>query len=43
MKLTRPIKMCLNEILVKSVHVGKCLSDTFPVYKGLRQGDALHH
>jgi hypothetical protein len=32
--------MCLNEICSK-VHVGKHLSDTFPVQNGLKQGDAL--
>jgi hypothetical protein len=39
-KLVRLIKMCLNEIYSK-VHVGKLLSDIFPIQKGLKQGDAL--
>jgi hypothetical protein len=32
--------MCLNEICNK-VHIGKHLSDNFPVLSGLKQGDAL--
>jgi hypothetical protein len=32
--------MCLNETYSK-VHVGKHLSDTFPIQNGLKQGDAL--
>jgi hypothetical protein len=32
--------MCLNETCSK-VHVGKYLSDTFPIQNGLKQGDAL--
>jgi hypothetical protein len=32
--------MCLNETFSK-VHVGKHLSDTFPIQNGLKQGDAL--
>jgi hypothetical protein len=39
-KLVRPIKMCLNETYSK-VHVGKLLSDKFPIQNGLKQGDAL--
>jgi hypothetical protein len=33
-KLVRLIKMCLNEIYSK-VHVGKLLSDIFPIHSGL--------
>jgi hypothetical protein len=40
MKLVRLIKMCLNETYSK-VHIGKHLSDSFPVQNGLKQGDAL--
>jgi hypothetical protein len=40
MKLVRLIKMCLNETSSK-VHMGKILSDAFPIQNGLRQGDAL--
>jgi hypothetical protein len=40
MKLVRLIKMCLNETYSK-VHIGKHLSDSFPVQNGLQQGDAL--
>jgi hypothetical protein len=32
--------MCLNETYSK-VHVGKLLSNTFPIQNGLKQGDAL--
>jgi hypothetical protein len=32
--------MCLNETCSK-VHVGKLLSDKFPIQNGLKQGDAL--
>jgi len=32
--------MCLNETYSK-VHVGKHLSDTFPIQNGTKQGDAL--
>jgi hypothetical protein len=39
-KLTRLIKMCLNETCSK-VCVGKLLSDKFPTQNGLKQGDAL--
>jgi hypothetical protein len=35
-KLVRLMKMCLNEIYSK-VHVGKFLSDTFPIQNGLKQ------
>jgi hypothetical protein len=38
-KLVRPIKMCLNEIHSK-FHIGKHLSDNFPIQNGLKQGDA---
>jgi hypothetical protein len=40
MKLVRLIKMCLNETYSK-VHMGKHLSDTFPIENGPKQGDAL--
>jgi hypothetical protein len=40
MKLVRLIKMCLNETYSKR-HVGKHLSDTFPIRNGLKQGGAL--
>jgi hypothetical protein len=39
-KLVRLIKMCLNETYTK-VHIGKLLSDKFPIQNGLKQGDAL--
>jgi hypothetical protein len=39
-KLVRIIKMCLNETYSK-VHIGKLLSDKFPIQNGLKQGDAL--
>jgi hypothetical protein len=39
-KLARLIKMCLNETYSK-VHIGKHLSDKFPIQNGLNQGDAL--
>jgi hypothetical protein len=32
--------MCLNEIYSK-VHIGKHLSDSFPIQSGLKQGNAL--
>jgi hypothetical protein len=38
-KLVRLI-MCLNETYSK-VRIGKHLSDSFPIQKGLKQGDAL--
>jgi hypothetical protein len=40
MKLARLIKMCLDETCSK-VHIGKHLSDSFPIQNGLRQRDAL--
>jgi hypothetical protein len=40
MKLIRLIKLCLNETYRK-VHVGKNLSDMFPIRSGLKQWDAL--
>jgi hypothetical protein len=40
MKLVRLIKMCLNETYSK-VHIGKRLSESFPILNGLKQGDAL--
>jgi hypothetical protein len=39
-KLVRLIKMCLNETYGK-FHIGKHLSDNFPIQNGLKQGDAL--
>jgi hypothetical protein len=38
-KLVRLIKMCLNEN--SKVHIGKLLSDKFPIQNELKQGDAL--
>jgi hypothetical protein len=38
--LVRLIKMCLNETYSK-VHVGKLLSDKFPLQNWLKQGDVL--
>jgi hypothetical protein len=32
--------MCLNEAYSEA-HVGKCLSDEFPIQNGLKQGQAL--
>jgi hypothetical protein len=40
MKLVRLIRMCFNETYSK-VHIGKLLSERFPVHNGLKQGDAL--
>jgi hypothetical protein len=34
------IKMCLNETFI-TVHIGKNLSDKFPIQNGLKQGDVL--
>jgi hypothetical protein len=34
------IKMCLNETY-STAHVGKNLSDKFPIQNGLKQGDTL--
>jgi hypothetical protein len=39
MELVRLISMCLNETYSK-VHIGKRLSDSFPIQNGLKQ-DAL--
>jgi hypothetical protein len=39
-KLVMLIKMCLNETY-SEVHIGKHLSDTFPIQNVLKQGDAL--
>jgi hypothetical protein len=39
-KLVRLIKMCLNETYSK-IHIGKLLSNKFPIQNGLKQGDAL--
>jgi hypothetical protein len=40
MKLVRHIKMCSNETYSK-VHIGKHLSDSFPIQNGLKHGDGL--
>jgi hypothetical protein len=40
MKLSRLIKMCLNEKYSKA-RMGKHLSDSFPIQNVLKQGDAL--
>jgi hypothetical protein len=40
MKPVRLTKMCLYETY-SEVHIGKHLSDNFPIQKSLRQGDAL--
>jgi hypothetical protein len=40
MKLVRLIKMSLNESY-SNVHIGKHLSESFPIQIGLKQGDAL--
>jgi hypothetical protein len=40
MKLVRLIEMCLNETVSK-VHIGKHVPDSFPIQKGLKQGDTL--
>jgi hypothetical protein len=40
MKLVRLIKMCLSEAYSK-VHIGKHLSDSFPIQNSLKQRDAL--
>jgi hypothetical protein len=39
-KVVDLIKMCLNETY-RTVHIGKNLSDRFPIQNGLKQGDAL--
>jgi hypothetical protein len=39
-KLVRLIKMCLTETYSR-VHVGKNLSEMFPIKNGLKQGDVL--
>jgi hypothetical protein len=39
-KLVRLIKMCLNETCGK-VHIGKLLSDKYPIQNGLKQGYAV--
>jgi hypothetical protein len=39
-KLVRLIKMCLNETYSK-VHIGKHLSDSFPIQNGLKKEGAL--
>jgi hypothetical protein len=36
----RLIKMCLNKTYSK-VHIGKNLSEGFPIHSGIKQGDAL--
>jgi hypothetical protein len=38
MKLVRLMKMCFYETYSK-VHIGKHLSDMFPIPNGLKQGD----
>jgi hypothetical protein len=40
MKLVRLIKMCLNGTY-SEVHIGKHLSESFPIQNGLKQRDAL--
>jgi hypothetical protein len=40
MKLIRLIKICLNETYSK-VHIGKHLSESFPIQNGLKVGYAL--
>jgi hypothetical protein len=40
MKLARLIKMCLDK-MCSNVCIGKHLSDSFPIQKGQKQGDAL--
>jgi hypothetical protein len=40
MKLAKLIKMCLNETY-STAHIGKHLSDMFPIMNGLKQGDDL--
>ena len=40
MKLVRLIKVCLTETYSR-VRVGKNLSERFPIWNGLKQGDAL--
>jgi hypothetical protein len=40
MKLVRLIKICLNETYNK-VHIGRHLSDNFPIQNDLKQGYAL--
>jgi hypothetical protein len=40
MKLVMLIKLCLNEVCSK-VHIGKHLSESFPIQNGLKQGDDL--
>ena len=39
-KLVKLIKMCLSKTYSR-VHVGRFLSDVFPLHCGLKQGDAL--
>jgi hypothetical protein len=39
-KLVKLIKMCLNETYSK-IHIGKHLSDMFPIQNGPKQVDAL--
>jgi hypothetical protein len=39
-ELVTLIKMCLNETYSK-FHIGKLLSDNFPIQNGPKQGDAL--
>jgi hypothetical protein len=41
MELVRLIKMCLNEIYNKKVHIGKNLSNSFSIQSVLKQRDVL--
>ena len=40
MNLVTLTKMCLNEMNIRA-RVGKYLSDIFPIWSGLKRGDAL--
>jgi hypothetical protein len=42
MKVVRLITMCLNETYSK-VHIGKKLSDAFPIQIGLKEEMLYHH
>jgi hypothetical protein len=42
MKLVRLIKMCLNETY-SEVHIGKQLSNIFPIQNGLKNDMIYHH
>jgi hypothetical protein len=41
MKVVGLFKMCLNETYSK-VHIGKNVSDIFPIQNGLKQGDFIN-